>query len=157
MLVFTKNKPAAPPDFWIKFNTMKKQHLIRLASLAFVTLSAISILLVSAMAFVDPQSVMDLVGVTLPNTDAISSIRGIYGGAGLTIVIMLAYLAWKNVREALGFLVLLWGLYALSRGITQIHEGPLGAFGNQWIIIESLFCGIAALLLLAQSQKRLWV
>ena len=96
---------------------------------------------------------MDLVGVTLPNTDAVSSIRGIYGGAGLTIVIMLVYLSQKNIREALGFLVLLWGFYAISRAITQINEGPLGAFGSQWIVIESLFCGIALILLLGYQRK----
>ncbi len=132
---------------------MKNQTILRVASLAFVGLSALSILAVSLMAFVRPQSVMDLVGVTLPNTDAVSSIRGIYGGAGLTIVIMLVYLSQKNIREALGFLVLLWGFYAISRAITQINEGPLGAFGSQWIVIESLFCGIALILLLGYQRK----
>ena len=109
--------------------------------------------MVSLMAFLNPQSVMDLVAVKLTNTDAISSIRGIYGGAGLTIVIALAYLSRKDLREALGFLVLLWGFYALSRLITQLYEGPLGVFGKQWIVIESVFCGIALILLVQQFRK----
>ena len=132
---------------------MKNQFLLRAASLSFVGISAISILIVSAMAFVNPQSVMDLVQVRLPNPDAASSIRGIYGGASLAIVLMLVYLSRKDVREALGFLVLLWGLYAISRGITQVTEGPLGPFGTQWVLIESLFCGLATLLLIMHHRK----
>lgn len=132
---------------------MKNQFLLRVASLTFVGISAISILIVSAMAFISPQSVMDLVQVQLSNPDAASSIRGIYGGAGLAIVLMLAYLSRKDVREALGFLVLLWGLYAISRVITQLAEGPLGPFGTQWVVIESLFCGIATLLLMMHHRK----
>lgn len=132
---------------------MKKQSLLRIASFGFVIISALSILMVSLMAFLNPQSVMDLVAVKLTNTDAISSIRGIYGGAGLTIVIALAYLSRKDLREALGFLVLLWGFYALSRLITQLYEGPLGVFGKQWIVIESVFCGIALILLVQQFRK----
>lgn len=132
---------------------MKTQKPIRIASLAFVGLSSLSILLISAMAFVNPQSVMDLVSVRLTNTDAVSSIRGIYGGAGLTIVIALMYLSRKDVREALGFLVLLWGFYALSRAITWMAEGPLGAFGTQWVLIESIFCGVAMILLMNLNRK----
>jgi hypothetical protein len=133
---------------------MKTQKLLRIASLAFVGLSSISILLVSMMAFVNPQSVMDLVSVRLTNTDAVSSIRGIYGGAGLTIVITLIYLSRKDMREALAFLVLLWGFYALSRVITWMAEGPLGAFGTQWVLMESIFCGVAIILLMNFNRKR---
>ncbi|MBL7852438.1 MAG: DUF4345 domain-containing protein [Cyclobacteriaceae bacterium] len=132
---------------------MKNQSILKVTSFFFVGLSAFCFLMVSAMAFINPQSVMDLVQVQLSNTDAASSIRGIYGGAGLSIVIMLIYLSRKDIREALGFLVLLWGFYALSRGITQMAEGPLGPFGKQWILIEALFCGIAGLLLMMHYRK----
>lgn len=118
-----------------------------------VAVSALSILMVSAMAFANPQAVMDLVGVRLPNNDALSSIRGIYGGAGLTIVIMLIYLAVRNLREALGLLALLSGSYALSRGITHLAEGPLGDFGMLWIQVESLLCGLSLILLMALRRK----
>ena len=46
----------------------------------------------SLMALFDPQSVMDLVGVELGNTDALSSIRGVYGGVGVAICLSLLYL-----------------------------------------------------------------
>lgn len=51
----------------------------------YMLLSALAILSVSLMAFSNPQSVMDLVQVQLPNPDAFSSIRGAYGGVGLTL------------------------------------------------------------------------
>jgi len=132
---------------------MKKEKLIRVAAIAFIVFSAFCLLMVSLMAFVNPQSVMDLVSVKLNNNDAYSSIRGIYGGVGLTIVISLIYLIRTHVKEALLFLTLLWGLYAISRLITILVEGPLGDFGMQWIVTESVLCGIAVVLL--ESYKKL--
>jgi hypothetical protein len=132
---------------------MKKEKLIRTGAIAFIVFSAFCLLMVSLMAFVNPQSVMDLVAVKLNNNDAYSSIRGIYGGVGLTIVISLLYLIRNNMKYALLFLSLLWGFYAASRLITMAVDGPLGAFGNQWIITESVLCGIAVLLL--ESYKKI--
>jgi hypothetical protein len=118
---------------------MKKQKLIRLFVQIFMSLSAMSILSVSLMAWRNPQSVMDLVGVKLGNNDALSSIRGIYGGVGLLVTATIIYLIRKNEKLGLGFLGMLWGLYALSRITTIVLDGKLGAFGTQWLIIESIF------------------
>lgn len=90
---------------------------------------------------------MDLVSVKLTNTDAYSSIQGIYGGVGMTLVISLLYLIRNHANEALLFLTFLWGLYAISRLITILVEGPLGQFGNQWIVTETILCAIALVLL----------
>jgi hypothetical protein len=127
---------------------------IKIASRAFIILSCLSLLYVSLLAFVSPQAVMDLVNVTLPNNDAISSIRGIYGGVGLTIVTMLLYLAFADVKKGLIVLSMFWGLYALSRFITILAEGQLGAFGTQWLMIETVFCLIAVFLLFATQRKK---
>lgn len=112
----------------------------------FILLSALALLSVSVMAFSNPQSVMDLVGVKLTNTDAFSSIRGVYGGVGLTLIITLIYLLLRDVQKGLIFLSLLWGFYALSRILTIFAEGALGAFGRQWLLIESIFCLISLVL-----------
>ena len=95
---------------------------------------------------------MDLVGVKLTNTDAFSSIRGVYGGVGLTIFITLIYLMLRDAQKGLLFLSLLWGFYALSRTLTIFAEGALGAFGRQWLLIESIFCLISLVLLWANRQ-----
>lgn len=114
-----------------------------IAGSSFIIFSSLALASVSFMAIGNPQSVMDLVNVRLENNDAISSIRGIYGGLGLAIVISLVYLAWKEVVKGLVFLSMLWGFYAVSRLITFVNDGPLGAFGNNWMVIESIFCLIS--------------
>lgn len=89
---------------------------------------------------------MNLVAVKLNNTDAFSSIRGVYGGAALAMVIFLVSAMKHQQKTALFFLTLLWGLYAISRAITILVEGPLGDFGTQWIITETILFTIAVLL-----------
>lgn len=125
---------------------MKAKKTATVIAKGFILLSGISFLSVSLMAFNNPQSVMDLVSVKLTNNDAISSIRGVYGGVGLALFIALVYKMKHNFLEALGFLMLLWGAYTASRLITIFHEGSLGAFGRQWLGIESLFFMIATAL-----------
>ncbi|RXK59391.1 DUF4345 domain-containing protein [Lacibacter luteus] len=131
---------------------MKKYKLLRFASAGLIGFSAFAILMVSVMAFQNPQKVMDLVQVTLPNNDAFSSIRGVYGGVGLTICISLVYLAFKDHTKGLAFASILWGSYALSRIITVCIEGPLGAFGTQWLYTESFLCIVSVTLLLVRVK-----
>jgi hypothetical protein len=134
---------------------MKKQKLLQVLSVMVVLFSAFSVLMVSIMAMLDPQQVMDLVNVKLTNNDAFSSIRGVYGGVGLTIVCTLVYLAITDVRKGLVFITLLWGCYAASRIITLLVEGPLGAFGIQWLTIESTLFAVAITLLFIKPSKQL--
>lgn len=131
---------------FVKNYMMNKHKIIKITSAVFIIFSACSLLMVSLMAIANPQSVMDLVQVKLPNNDAYSSIRGIYGGVGLVIITQLVYLLIKDSRTALAFLAMFWGAYALSRLITIAAEGTLGAFGNQWLMIESIF-SVTALIL----------
>lgn len=131
---------------------MKTQKIIRVLSIVFISFSALVLLSVSIMAFQNPQAVMDMVQVKLPNTDAFSSIRGVYGGVGLTIFLLLAYLIKTNVRLGLGFLTVLWGCYALSRTITLFAEGPLGDFGSQWLVTETVLCLMAGTLFIFNRQ-----
>lgn len=125
---------------------MNKTKIINIVSAVFIAFSAFSLLMVSLMAIANPQSVMDLVQVKLPNNDSYSSIRGIYGGVGLVIIVQLVYLLVKDRKKALAFLSLFWGAYALSRLITIMAEGPLGDFGSQWLKIESVFCILSIIL-----------
>ena len=131
---------------------MQTQIILKRTAQGFILVSALALLSVSVMAFSNPQSVMDLVQVKLTNTDAFSSIRGVYGGVGLTLFISLIYLMRTNVPNGLALLCLLWGFYALSRTITVFTEGALGTFGQQWLLIESVFCLIALTLLWATRR-----
>ncbi len=131
---------------------MQTQKFIKAASQAFIGVSALSLLSVSVMAFFNPQAIMDLVAVKLTNPDAFSSIRGVYGGVGLTLFISLIYLLRADLQKGLAFLGLLWGFYALSRIITIFAEGALGGFGKQWLVMEFVFFGLAVTLLLANQK-----
>ncbi|PRY03942.1 uncharacterized protein DUF4345 [Pontibacter ummariensis] len=134
---------------------MKTQQILTVASKGFILLSALGLLSVSTMAFADPQAVMDLVNVKLTNTDAFSSIRGVYGGVGLTLFISLIYLMLRDTQKGLVFLCLLWGFYALSRTVTIFAEGSLGSFGNQWLVTESVLFVLAVVLAFACSRPAL--
>jgi hypothetical protein len=114
----------------------------------FIFLSAFSLVYVASLALWSPQAVMDLVKVRLENTDAISSIRGVYGGVGITLFCLLLYFAMYELEKGLVFLSLFWGSYSLSRIITFFNDGSLGAFGTQWLWIETIFCVIGLSLLI---------
>jgi hypothetical protein len=131
---------------------MKTNSIILFSGQVFILISALCFLGVSLMAFNSPQSVMDMVGVQLNNTDALSSIRGVYGGVGLTLAIALVYLMKKDRQKGLLFLCILWGCYALSRVITIFLDGSLGAFGRQWLFTEAVFFFIA-LFLFMKTRK----
>lgn len=131
---------------------MNKVKILNIASVILIGLTALAVLMVSVQAFVSPQSVMDLVQVKLSNTDAFSSIRGVYGGIGLLIFIQLVYLAVKNQQQGLIVVALFGGLYAVSRTITIFSEGSLGAFGRQWLYTEAFLCVTALSLLLLRRK-----
>ena len=136
----------------LKNKKMNVQKIAKVSSQTFIGFSAFSLGYVGLLSLFSPQSTMDLVATTLPNNDAISSIRGIYGGVGLVITIQLIYLLIKDYYKGLIFLSLFWGAYATSRLITILVDGSLGEFGNQWIVIESTFCTIAVILLLISKK-----
>ena len=133
---------------------MKQSTYSAFAS-TFLMTSAFSILSVSLAAFFSPQTVMDLVQVELQNNDALSSIRGVYGGVGLSLFLLLIYFYRNDQLLGLKFLSILWGLYALSRLITIVLEGSLGQMGNTWLIMEAGFFTIALWLVSAGKKYAL--
>lgn len=126
---------------------------IKIGSGFVMGISGLGILSVSAQAMLDPQSVMDLVQVKLENNDAYSSIRGVFGGVGFTLLAVFTWLVRKDRIAALGFIALFWGMYALSRMITMACEGALGDFGSQWLVIESTLSLLALGMFTAERSK----
>lgn len=127
---------------------MNAQKIIKISSRIYIGFSILSLMYVSLLSMYSPQATMDLVSTQLTNSDAISSIRGIYGGVGLVITITLIYLLLTDLTKGLVFLSLFWGSYAVSRIITICVNGPLGSFGSQWLKIEMVLCILALVLLL---------
>ncbi len=125
---------------------MNAEKSIKISSKIYIGFSAFCLGYVAFTTLLSPQSTMDLVAVILTNNDAISSIRGIYGGVGLVLSIQLVYLLIKDYHKGLIFLSLFWSSYAISRLITIQIDGPLGDFGIQWIIIETILSAIGIIL-----------
>ena len=128
------------------------RFLLDRLSQGFHILSALALLFVGLSALYNPQSVMDLIAVKLTTTDANSSIRGVYGGGGTTLVIAIIYLMVQDLNKGLILLAMLWGFYAVSRIITIFIDGPLGSFGQQWLVIESTGFAISVLLLFFRTK-----
>jgi hypothetical protein len=127
---------------------------LKISSKFYVFFSGLSLGYVAVQSLINPQSTMDLVEVSLPNTNAVSSIRGIYGGVGLLILGTLLYFMKRDLLKALLFLVAFWYAYAISRVLTIIIDGPLGNFGKQWLVIESAMCVVGAALLVLLNKAR---
>lgn len=104
------------------------------------------------MAWNNPQDVMDMVQTKLSNNDALSSIRGVYGGVGLSIVLLMIYGMIYNIPKTLLFIGIFWSLYAVSRLITIWIDGPLGDFGINWLCIETGL-GLMAFLIYIWNKK----
>ena len=132
---------------------MNKEKIIQNAGKIFIGFSALSLLSVSVLSLFDPAATMALVQVELGNNDALSSIRGVYGGVGISIVALLVHLYFTNPVLALRYLTLFWGLYALSRLITLLADGPLGDFGSRWIMIETVLFATGLLLIIAGTRN----
>lgn len=147
--------PPAHPVWYLRGEINRKmKKSFKVTAWAYITLSVLSLLYVSTLAWLNPKEVMNLVGVTLPNPDSISSIRGVYGGAGLTLIVIFVYFTRLDLTVAVLFLTLFWGLYAVSRAVTAVIDGPLGEFGSSWFRIESAFCIAGLIFLLLRYVKR---
>lgn len=127
---------------------MKTLTIYNVFAKGFLLISILSLAYVALLAIKNPQAVMNLVNVKLDNNDALSSIRGVYGGVGITLVIVVIYLTIYNVNKGLLFISIFWGSYALSRIITLLVDGALGEFGNTWLFIESFLCLVGITLLM---------
>lgn len=123
---------------------MKKT--IYVISYLFIGISLLSLLYISILSWIDPNTVMALVQVKLNNNDALSSIRGTYGGTGIFLAGLGGVIAFKNPERGTLFFTVFWFMYALSRIITICIDGPLGEFGHTWLKIELSF-GLFALVL----------
>ncbi len=131
---------------------MNAQKIIRIVSKIFISFSILSIGYVSLLSLFDPHATMAMVNLELSNTDAISSIRGIYGGVGLVITGSLVFMLLREVDRGLLFLALFWGAYAISRMWTIASDGPLGSFGTQWLTIEAALCVLSLVVLLLSHR-----
>nr|WP_287937155.1 DUF4345 domain-containing protein [Algoriphagus sp.] len=118
---------------------MKSKQILKKPTQGYVIFSLLIIAYVSLIALLSPRQIMEMMQINLENNDAISSVRGVYGGLGLAITSILIYLLFNHPDWAFRFLVMYWGGHTLSRIITIVADGELGNFGTYWLLIEGLF------------------
>lgn len=127
---------------------MDANKLFRILTAALVGVATLGFLAVAIQAFINPQLVMDLVQTHLPNADARSSIRGLYGGVnvGLSALLVLGLIR-RQPRLSLWLLFAITGGYVVGRVANLMDDGPAGPFASTWLIIETFFfLGSGALL-----------
>jgi hypothetical protein len=90
-------------------NNMKTSKFLEFATWTIVAISALGTLSVSLTALLDPAGVMALVHTPLDNTDAFSSIRGVFGGVGITLAAAMVWIFRRDRTAAMGFLAMFWG------------------------------------------------
>lgn len=125
-------------------NNMNTSKFLEFATWTIVAISALGTLSMSLTALLAPAGLMALVHTPLDNTDAFSSIRGVFGGVGITLAAAMVWIFRRDRTAAMGFLAMFWGNYALCRTLTIVMDGPLGDFGNQWIGIEATLAVLSA-------------
>jgi hypothetical protein len=118
----------------------------------FLILVGLTFLNVAIQAFINPQSIMDFVNVTLDNVSAKSSIRSFYGGVNLTFALFLIYGAFKAKKEALILTILYGGGFVLGRIYSIFAEGLPSHFVLTWLGIELILTSISIFLLTKQEK-----
>ncbi len=119
----------------------------------FLVLVGLAFLNIAIQAFINPQSVMDFVNVTLDNISARNSTRAYYGGVNLTFALFLIYGAFKAEKTALILSSLYGGGFVLGRIYSIAIEGQPSSFIITWLIIELTLTLVSLFLLKKQYTK----
>lgn len=137
--LWVNGRKLGPDHNRMKSEDLKMKKPVLLISYACIAIFSLSLISISVLAWANPVAVMKLVEVELSNNDALSSIRGAYGGVGFFLVGLSLIISIRNLQYGLLFFTVFWLMYALSRVLTIWLNGPLGAFGNTWLKIELTF------------------
>lgn len=109
----------------------------------FLALMALAFAKVGIETLLNPQAVLDAVGITLNNPSAFSSMRAVYGGMHLVFGLFCLYGMFKDLRTAL-FLITLYTLgFTIGRLSGIAAEGTPNEFVLIWLITE-IVCGLLA-------------
>lgn len=112
-------------------------------SQVFLALMALAFCKVGIEALVNPQAVLDAVGISLTNPSAFSSMRAVYGGMHLIFGLFCLYGIFRDSRTALTLIVLYTTGFAIGRISGLLVEGMPNEFVNTWLITE-VFSGLLA-------------
>jgi hypothetical protein len=137
--------------------TFMKIHRI---SQIFLGLMALAFCKTGIETLIDPQAVMNNVGIVLDNSSAESSMRAVYGGMHLVFglfciygIIANASPTGRQVSAALTLVVLYTAGFTIGRLSGILVSGAPNAFVVTWLITE-VVCGVIAGFLLFRHYAR---
>jgi Domain of unknown function (DUF4345) len=108
-------------------------------------------------ALIDPQAVMNNVGILLDNSSATSSMRAVYGGLHLVFGVFCFYGIFRNPGTSLLLVVLYTIGFTLGRVSGIIADGMPNEFVVTWLITEVVCGGIAAWLFSQSKSTEVFV
>jgi hypothetical protein len=94
-------------------------------------------------SLIDPQAVMNNVGIILDNPSAESSIRAVYGGMHLVFGLFCIYGIFENAKMALTLVVLYTVGFTIGRLFSIVLNGAPNSFVITWLMTE-IVCGVIA-------------
>jgi hypothetical protein len=127
--------------------------IIKLSTRIFLGLMALAFCKVGIEALVNPVPVLANVQIELLNTNALSSMRAVYGGMHFVFGLFCLYGIFKNPASALGLIVLYTAGFVLGRLTGIIVDGTPDEFVTSWLATETVSLLIAGFLLNKISQE----
>jgi len=113
----------------------------------FLGLMGLAFCKVGIETLINPQAVLDVVGIKLTNPSAYSSMRAVYGGMHLSFGLFCIYGIWKDLTTPLKVLFLYTAGFVVGRLSGIVMEGRPNEFVSTWLITE-IVSGIVSVTLL---------
>lgn len=119
----------------------------------FLGLMALAFCKTGIETLIDPQAVMNNVGIVLDNSSAESSMRAVYGGMHLVFGLFCVYGIFVNASAALTLIVLYTAGFTIGRVSGILVSGAPNTFVVTWLITE-VVCGVIAGFLVFRRYAR---
>ena len=112
-------------------------------SQVFLALMGLAFCKTGVESLLDPQAVMNNVGILLNNPSAESSMRAVYGGMHLVFGLFCIYGMFFNPSSALTLVVLYTTGFTIGRVSGILVNGMPNEFVTKWLVTE-VVCGVIA-------------
>ncbi|HMJ68985.1 MAG TPA: DUF4345 domain-containing protein [Cyclobacteriaceae bacterium] len=121
-------------------------------SQVFLALMGVAFCKTGVEALIDPQAVMNNVGIVLDNSSAASSMRAVYGGMHLVFGLFCVVGIFRAGTQPLLLIVLYTAGFTIGRVSGIIADGMPNQFVFTWLITE-VICGTIATVLLVKLTQ----
>ena len=108
---------------------------------------------VGVEALINPQAVLDAVGIELTNPSALSSMRAVYGGLHLVFGLFCFYGILKDQKTPLTIIFLYTMGFTIGRVSGIMVDGMPNEFVSTWLITEIVSGLVAGILIYMTNQK----